>query len=355
MILAIIATILLASCQAQPDIDAEWNKEFHSATEIVDTYHKVLSLIDEEATELHTRNQCHYIWHCGEYMFSCRGKNPDIEELPLHITELDIDAPTVSSFMAEFGEERFADHYFTLLAMKRGESFDAARDGLTATVFFPIRALNQNDYSKLEAVFNSTNHALHMAYLEKLKFPLDNSGCNNELLAIRGLIEKNVAESSLKSEILSMYERYSNIIPGNKAPLPVLKDVDGHEHTFEEFNGKILVIDVWATWCSSCLKKMPEFIELKERYNNNPEIAFITVSIDRRNVKEKWLMNIKKRNMESMLNLFPDSDVQSIFESEYHISGIPRYIIIDKEGNIVTAYAPSPGNGLEEIIDSLVN
>ena len=45
---------------------------------------------------------------------------------------------------------------------------------------------------------------------------------------------------------------------------------------------------------------------------------------------------------------------ESLFESEYHISGVPRYIIIDKQGNIVTAYAPPPGGGLEEHITRLL-
>ena len=47
-------------------------------------------------------------------------------------------------------------------------------------------------------------------------------------------------------------------------------------------------------------------------------------------------------------------DCASPFEDAYYVSGIPRYIIIDKEGKIVSAFAPSPGNGLEEIIEELL-
>lgn len=351
MILATIAALMIASCQTVHNIDSIWQRDFNTAIEIVDTYHGLQSQIEKEDRILQTRNECYYIWHSGEYMFKCRGKNRDIELLPAHAAELRLDDPAVAAFMAEFGEERFTDHYFTLQAMKHGESFDAARDGLTITVFFPIRAINHNDYSKLRKVFESNNDALHTAYLEKLKFSFENSGCSEELCSIRPLIEKNVAESKVKNEILSLYDRYDNIVPGKKAPTPPLKDTDGVEHTFAEFYGKILVIDVWATWCSSCLKKIPDFIGLKERYSDNNGIEFITVSIDRSEVKENWLAIIEKRNMTGMKNLFPDCHEESMFESQYHISGVPRYILIDKNGNIVTAYAPPPGQGLEELIE----
>jgi hypothetical protein len=55
-----------------------------------------------------------------------------------------------------------------------------------------------------------------------------------------------------------------------------------------------------------------------------------------------------------MLNLTPDCEEMSQFECDYHISGIPRYIVIGKDGNIVSAYAPPPGKGLNELIFNLL-
>ena len=127
-------------------------------------------------------------------------------------------------------------------------------------------------------------------------------------------------------------------------------DAKGKEYTFAQFRGKIIVIDVWATWCSSCLAKMPDFIALRDRYAGHDDILFLTVSIDRSEARDSWLATIERRRMEGLLNLTPDCEFQSQFESDYHISGIPRYIVIDKEGCIVTAYAPPPGGGLDEVI-----
>ena len=84
------------------------------------------------------------------------------------------------------------------------------------------------------------------------------------------------------------------------------------------------------------------------------DIAFITLSIDRSKAKERWLKALEKYHMTGLLNLIPDLNHASPFEDAYFVSGVPRYLIIDKDGNLVTAFAPSPGNGLEELVKQLV-
>ena len=354
MTIASIALLAL-SCYNPPQVDSLWQKEFNTAQEIINTYIAIDEKLRESDKERQTKNLCHYIWNSGEYMFKCRGKNEDIALLPENIEELALDDDIVKSYMIERDTARFADHYFTLKAMKRGCSFDDSRDGITITVFYPIRGINDNDYRKLQEVFSCKNDALHIAYMKKLKFPFRNSGCNAELNEIRPLIEKNVKESRLKQEIMELYNMYGNIVPGMPAPNPVLKDTKGNEYTFAEFRGKVLVVDVWATWCSSCLAKMPDYMALRESYKENKDIEFITVSIDRRDARNAWLNSIEKRGMSNMLNLTPDCEEMSQFECDYHISGVPRYIVIGKDGNIISAYAPPPGSGLKEIISKSIN
>ena len=332
-------------------LDSLWNRKFNDAEGIIALYDSIKQTTAEKSRGMHTLNQCHYVWHSGEYMFSCRGKNEDIYELPKQSTELSFDNEVVAQFALTKKIGRFADHYFTLQAMKKGDSFNESRDGVTATVFYHIRALNENDYNKLRTVFSSKNQDLHKEYLERLKFPLQNSGCTKGLKSIEPLIEKNVAESPLKAEVLAMYELFTRIMPGNQAPISVLKDTEGNEHTFEEFRGKVLVIDVWATWCHSCLANMHKFTGMKYWFKKESDVCFISVSIDRSEDKEQWLEAIARNDMQGMLNLFPDCEVQSQFESDYQISGVPRYIIIGKKGEIISAHAPSPGPEMVSMIE----
>ena len=332
-------------------LDSLWQRKFTGAADIIALYDSVKHSIPEKENGTHTLNQCHYVWHSGEYMFSCRGKNDDIYQLPERSTELSFDNSVVAQFALTKKIGRFADHYFTLQAMKRGDSFNDARDGVTATVFYHIRALNENDYNKLRTVFSSRNNDLHKEYLERLKFPLQNSGCTDGLKSVEPLIEKNVADSPLKSEVLEFYKLFTRIMPGNPVPISVLKDPEGNEHTFEEFKGKVLVIDVWATWCHSCLTNMHKFTAMRNRFSKESDVCFITVSIDRSEDKEQWLHAIEKYDMTSMLNLFPDCEVQSQFESDFMISGVPRYIVIGKRGEIISVHAPSPGPEMASMIE----
>ena len=332
-------------------LDSLWNRKFNDAEGIIALYDSIKQTTAGKSRGMHTLNQCHYVWHSGEYMFSCRGKNEDIYRLPEQSTELSFDNGVVAQFALTKKIGRFADHYFTLQAMKRGDSFNDARDGVTATVFYHIRALNENDYNKLRTVFSSRNNDLHKEYLERLKFPLQNSGCTQGLKSVEPLIEKNVADSPLKSEVLEFYKLFTRIMPGNPVPISVLKDPEGNEHTFEEFKGKVLVIDVWATWCHSCLTNMHKFTAMRNRFSKESDVCFITVSIDRSEDKEQWLHAIEKYDMTSMLNLFPDCEVQSQFESDFMISGVPRYIVIGKRGEIISVHAPSPGPEMASMIE----
>lgn len=363
IVFAAILSVACGNSQSKSDIngsvtakdiatlDSLWQRKFNDAQSIIALHDSIKQATAQEKEDLHTLNQCHFVWHSGEYMFSCRGKNDDIYELPKHSTTLSFDNETVSQFAASKKLGRFADHYFTLQAMQKGENFNDARDGVTATVFYPIRALNENDYDKLRTIFTSKNAALHNEYLERLKFPLQNSGCTDGLKSIEPLIEKNVVDSPLKAEVLAMYDSFSRIMPGNPAPISVLKDTEGNEHTFEEFKGKVLVIDVWATWCHSCLEHMHKFTGMRYWFRSESDVCFATISIDRSEDKEHWLQAIKKHNMQGMLNLFPDCEDQSQFETDFQISGVPRYIIIGKKGEIVSAHAPTPGSEMASMIE----
>ena len=343
-------TLFHCACTPPPQIDEAWAREFTSSQEIIALYDSLSQAIGSGNSNLHTKNMCHYVWNSGEYIFSCRGKNNDIIELPKHINTLLFDDSIVSNFMLARDTARFADHYMTLDAMQKGATFEEARDGLTITVFYKAKGINEHDYNKLRTVFSCKNNALHEAYMRKLLFPFRNSGCSEELYSIRPLIEKNVADSPLRQRILALYDSYAPTMPGSPAPNATLFDSNGKAHTLSEYKGKVIVIDVWATWCSSCLAKMPAFIEMSKEFANNSNVKFLTVSIDRKSVKKQWLATIEKRKMQELTNLFPDCETESQFESSYHISGVPRYIIIDQEGKIVSAYAPGPGEEMRKII-----
>ena len=78
---------------------------------------------------------------------------------------------------------------------------------------------------------------------------------------------------------------------------------------------------------------MPKFIQLKNEFQENGNIIFLTVSIDQERTRDKWLKAIQENNMTGLINLIISPTGDSHFETDYQIVGVPRYFIIDKYAN----------------------
>ena len=118
-----------------------------------------------------------------------------------------------------------------------------------------------------------------------------------------------------------------------------LYDTKENLYSLADFKGKVVVLDMWAMWCAPCLAEKPHFIKLEEEYKNREDIIFIGVSVDGLSRKDVWKNFVAKKGWEN-IELLSNSD-ESIMKY-YKIEGIPRFMIFDKEGKIVTVDAPRP-------------
>lgn len=328
-----------------------WNKELSSASNIIEIYQQI-----SKTKGITEYDNYYFILKSGEYIVQTQGKNQDIILLLKQTPDIDLNSPTIKDFIeSRRTNAQLVDYYFMIQELKKGITFNEARDGISPSTQFNNRPLNSGDYTKLKAIFSQKNEYLQSIYLEKMKLLFRNDGCTDGILEIKPLIQKSIPESNLKNDILALYNRYEKIRQGQLAPTPILKDASGKEYSFNNFTGKVIVVDIWATWCCVCIEKMPAFMELRNEFRDNANVIFLTVSIDRKKAREKWLKAIEDNNMSGMLNLIPDSDEESPFETAYCIPSVPRYLVIDQEGKIVNAYAPSPGSELKETIINTLN
>jgi len=106
-------------------------------------------------------------------------------------------------------------------------------------------------------------------------------------------------------------------------------------------------IDVWATWCGPCKRQIPFLKEVEKKYHGK-NIEFLSLSIDEKKDHQAWKDMIKEKELGG-IQLFADSDWKSKFVQDYLIKGIPKFILLDPQGNIVTANAPTPSN--KKLID----
>lgn len=182
------------------------------------------------------------------------------------------------------------------------------------------------------------------------------------LLAETPGLEKEVAEMEVKAnkdifELLEeSYEKdhasMMAIQRGAPSPKFTYPDQNGNEVSLDDLKGKYVYIDVWATWCAPCKVEIPYLKEIDDQFNGK-DIAFVSLSIDKLEHKEKWLKMIEEEKLQG-IHVLADNAFNSDFITAYNIKGIPRFILLDKEGNILDANAPRPSEPrLKELLNSL--
>ncbi|HEY1071369.1 TlpA disulfide reductase family protein [Brevundimonas sp.] len=86
------------------------------------------------------------------------------------------------------------------------------------------------------------------------------------------------------SSALSVYARgsLSKLLTPAPAPAPdyVFKDAEGRDIRFNDFRGKVAVVNLWATWCAPCKIEMPTLAALAEHYKVRDDVAVVTISMD---------------------------------------------------------------------------
>jgi len=129
------------------------------------------------------------------------------------------------------------------------------------------------------------------------------------------------------------------IIAGKLSPQFLFENTEGRLIGSNEFIGKFVYIDIWATQCEPCNEESMNIENLKKVYSKN--IEFVSISVDYYADKDKWKKHIKTNKM-SGNQLITDKGWYSNFIRAYNIKTIPRYILIDPNGMIVDTHAPRP-------------
>lgn len=165
----------------------------------------------------------------------------------------------------------------------------------------------------------------------------------------------NTNNELIKTKINEVFEKGKDLMKG--VPSPQFFNYENHKGgtmSLTDLKGKYVYIDVWATWCGPCIREIPSLKEVEQQFHDK-NIAFVSTSVDVAKDHDKWVAMVNDMNLGG-IQLFADSDMESEFIKGYGIKGIPRFILVDPEGNIVSADAPRPSNPrLVELLNSLDN
>ena len=110
------------------------------------------------------------------------------------------------------------------------------------------------------------------------------------------------------------------------------EDIQGNKITFKDLiakhKGTPVLIDVWASWCPDCIKGFPELKKVQEKY---PNTSYVFLSLDK--TKDKWKEAIKKYDLNGN-HYYLNEKMKDEFGKSIQLDWIPRYILVDTEGNI---------------------
>jgi len=131
-------------------------------------------------------------------------------------------------------------------------------------------------------------------------------------------------------------------LKGKASPAFSFENFKGGTTSLKDLKGSYVYIDVWATSCAPCRAQIPHLVKLEHDYQDK-NIKFVSISVDERKNYSAWRKVIEDNQMAG-LQLIASKGWNSNFIKAYYIKSIPRFILIDPQGNVVNADAPKPSD-----------
>ena len=140
----------------------------------------------------------------------------------------------------------------------------------------------------------------------------------------------------------------------NSPPVPMveMRDEAGQPVTFEKFRGKVVLFNLWATWCAPCIREMPDLNSLQEDYANQD---FIVVPVaSGRQGKEEPAEFLRARGYDALTTYY---DPDSLFLRTFDLDTLPTTFVLDRNGVMrggVVGLAKWRSDRAKAVIDALL-
>jgi thiol-disulfide isomerase/thioredoxin len=136
------------------------------------------------------------------------------------------------------------------------------------------------------------------------------------------------------------------------APELIATDLKGKPMSWKNHEGKVVLVDFWATWCAPCRKSMPELQSLHDKYSSRG-FTVVGVSIDEGKAASKVKKFVTSKKISYPIAI--DSEDDPTWE-RFRVKAVPAAFLIDQEGRVVAQWTGIPANPreLEEKLASLL-
>jgi peroxiredoxin len=157
---------------------------------------------------------------------------------------------------------------------------------------------------------------------------------------------KECTDNNYKELISNSYIAHEKLKKGMPAPEFTFPDTAGRQVSLSDFRGRLVFIDVWNSNCSPCFKEFPVLEQLIRKYRGE-EIVFVGISYD--SDETLWKKTMKAKDLKGVQLLANGWD--SRFGKDYMVWSNPRFILIDRNGNFISARAPKPSENADSLIE----
>lgn len=213
---------------------------------------------------------------------------------------------------------------------------------------FKISFLTRYNYRKSVL----SGESLEFALIDLIKLSIksidstNNSLCDsiyNDYLSFA-----NNAET--KKWLFNYFKKLDKLNTIFQAPNFTLLNIKGKNVSLSDLKGKVIYVDFWATWCVPCLANMPYSKKLSKKLKDQKNIVFLYINIE--DDYSRWKAYIVKNKPEG-IQLYANSEWSSELKKKYYISGIPHYVLIGKNGELININASDPSFAETEILNAI--
>ena len=174
------------------------------------------------------------------------------------------------------------------------------------------------------------------------------TACTNTASTQKGAVDNTAAPPAGKDTTAAKKEDFP--------PAPVgiiqadIKALEGANFKLSDKKGKVVLVNMWATWCGPCIAEMPHLVEMQDKYRDQ---GFEVIGLNQDDEDAELIKSFAAKQKLNYQLGWSDSALYSEFVKITRLSGIPQTILINREGQMTGVFAGGGNNVITKMKETV--